>query len=150
MTMNRDPDAWRRLGRALKEARERKGLSQGELATRAGVAIKSVQSAEAGTVPKSRMPQSLSPIAQAVGWPAGSVDSVLSGGEPPGGWRTVQIELEDDQIRSIIANAMVRATSGATAEEIRNATKIAVDDLRRIGAIRETVATQPKELNGNS
>lgn len=150
MTMNRDPDAWVRLGRALREARERKGLSQGEVAKLASVAIKSVQSAEAGTVPKSRMPQSLAPIAQAVGWPAGSVASVLAGGEPPGGWLTVQIDLEDDQIRSIIANAMVRATSAATAEEIRNATQIAVDDLRRIGALRETIATQANELNGNS
>ncbi|MFF9279576.1 helix-turn-helix domain-containing protein [Streptomyces griseosporeus] len=141
--MSRDPEAWARLGRALRESRERQGLSQAELATRADVSTKSVQDAEAGKVPKSRMPYTLARIAAALGWPAGAVDSVLDGGEPPGGWQNVRVEIEEDQVGSIIANAMVRATENTTSAEIRNATKIALDELRRRGYLRETNATQP-------
>lgn len=149
MTMTRDPQAWARLGGALRESRERQGLTQAELAQRADVSAKSVQDAEAGKVPKSRMPYTLAPIAKALGWPAGSVDSVLAGEDPPGGWRDVrvEVEVEDSRVEAIIANAMVRATDGATGAEIRKAAKIALDDLRRHGYLRETNAAQPNALS---
>ncbi|MCX4622840.1 multiprotein-bridging factor 1 family protein [Streptomyces albogriseolus] len=149
MTMTRDPRAWARLGGALRESREREGLTQAELAQRADVSVKSVQDAEAGKVPKSRMPYTLAPIAKALGWSAGSVDSVLAGEEPPAGWRTVRVdvEAEDSQVEAIIANAMVRATDSATGAEIRKAAKIALDELRRHGYLRETNGTQPNALS---
>lgn len=138
---------WARLGGALRESRERQGLTQGELAERAGVSKKSIQDLEAGKVPRSRMPYTLAPLAKELGWPAGAVDSVLAGGEPPGGWQNVRVEIEEEQAEAIIANAMVRATDHATSAEIRKAAKIALDDLRRYGYLRETTGTQP---NGSS
>ena len=138
MTMTQDPDAWGRLGRALRAARERQGLTQDELAQRAGVSTKSVQDAEAGRVPKRRMPYTLAPMAKALGWPSGAVDAVLAGAEPPGGWQDVRVEVTDDQVEAVISNAMVRALDNVTSAEIRKATKIALDDLRRRGLLRES------------
>ncbi|WP_247192206.1 hypothetical protein [Streptomyces scabiei] len=79
------------------------------------------------------MPQTLSPIARALGWPAGSVEAVLAGGEPPGGWHDVRAEIADDEVASIMANAMVRSIDGATGMEIRQATELALAELRRRG-----------------
>lgn len=148
-SINRDPDTWARLGRALRESRERQGLTQDELAKKAGVSTKSVQDAEAGKVPKARMPYTLAAVAQALGWPAGAVDSVLAGGEPPGGWQDVRADIEDEQVQSILTNAMVRATNNATAVEIRKAVEIAMDDLRRHGFLSETDGAQLNGLNRN-
>lgn len=133
MGFTKDPTAWRRLGRALRESRERLGLSQRDLAIQAGVSTGAVQSAEAGTVPKSRMPQTLAPIARALGWPAGGVDAVLVGGEPPGGWQDVPVEMNDEELGAIVTNAMVRATSNTTSTEIRNAAEIVITELKRRG-----------------
>ncbi|MBU5946747.1 helix-turn-helix transcriptional regulator [Streptomyces sp. PAM3C] len=150
MTMTRDPQAWARLGRGLRESRERQGLTQDELAARAGVSTKSVQEAEAGKVPKARMPYTLAPIAAAVGWPAGAVEGVLAGAELPDGWQGVRPELGDDQLEAIVVNALVRATDNATGAEIRKAAKIAVDELRRHGLLRETDSAQLNESSGNT
>lgn len=143
--MNRDPEAWARLGQALKQTREAAGLSQAELAERAGVSKASVSSAEAGAVPKARMPFTLGRIAAALGWPRGSIDAVLDGADPPGGWKdiSVQGQLSAGHLEGILTSAMVRAMDGATGTEIRNATKIAMDELRRQGLIRETDGVQP-------
>ncbi|MCP9205559.1 helix-turn-helix domain-containing protein [Streptomyces sp. NEAU-Y11] len=134
--MNRDPQAWARLGRALKSAREHRGLSQAELATAADVSARSVQDAEGGKVPKARVPYTLARVAEALGWPAGAVDSVLDGGPIPGGWEDVPALAASD-VETILSQAMVRATNNVTAAEIRAATKIAVDELRRRGVVPE-------------
>jgi transcriptional regulator with XRE-family HTH domain len=136
--MNRDPNAWARLGRALRSAREHRGLTQQELGEMAGTSGRSVQDAEAGQVPKSRMPYTLGRIASALGWPEGAVTAVLDGEAPPGeGWRDVPVQpaIDEERLESIITNAMVRATEHATAAEIRAATKIALDELRRQGLL---------------
>jgi hypothetical protein len=103
----------------------------------AGTSGRSVQDAEAGTVPKSRMPYTLGRIASALGWPEGAVDAVLEGAAPPGeGWRDAPVrEIDEEQVAGIITNAMVRATENATSAEIRAATKIALDELRRQGLL---------------
>lgn len=151
--MNRDPQAWARLGRALRTAREQRRLSQDELADLAEVSTASVQSLEAGTVPKSRMPITLAPVAQTLGWPAGAAAAVLEGEEPPdGGWRDVPVpqqQLDEERVAGIMTNAMVRATEHATAAEIRAATKIAVDELRRQGLLFETNSVQPSTNHAN-
>lgn len=153
--MNRDPHAWARLGRALRTAREQRRLSQDELADLADVSTASVQSLEAGTVPKSRMPITLAPVAQTLGWPAGATDAVLAGAEPPDGdsWQDVPVPqqlLDAEQLEGIMTNAMVRATEHATAAEIRAATKIFLDELRRRGVIAETDGAQPSTDGANT
>ena len=136
--MNRDPKAWARLGRALRSAREHRGLTQQELGELAGTSGRSVQDAEAGKVPQARMPYTLGKIASALGWPEGAVDAVLEGAAPPGeGWRDVPapLPIDEERLEGILTNAMVRATEHATAAEIRAATKIALDELRKNGLL---------------
>ncbi|RUP66753.1 Helix-turn-helix protein [Streptomyces sp. NP10] len=152
--MNRDPQSWARLGHALRAAREARGLTQADLGALADVSSRSVQDVEAGTVPKKRMPYTLSRVAAALGWPEGAVDAVLDGAAPPGeGWRDAPVEqaqIDAEQLAGIMTNAMVRATEHATAAEIRAATAIALDELRKQGVIRETNGVQPSTNQANS
>lgn len=151
--MNRDPEAWARLGRALRNAREHRGLTQSELGELAGVSGRSVQDAEGGAVPKARMPYTIGRIASALGWPEGAVDTVLEGHGPPGdGWQdmSVQQHLDEEQLAGIMTHAMVRATEHATTAEIREATRLALDELRRQGYLPETNSVQPSTNRGNS
>ena len=135
--MNRDPHAWARLGQAFAVARKAQGLSQGALAELAGVSLGSVQNAEAGAMPKARMPQSIYPIAKALGWPDGAVDDVLDGGAPPGGWSDVSVQKQVDEARleADLTHANVRVLGGASGAEIEAATKAALDVLRQHGLI---------------
>lgn len=135
--MNRDPKAWARLGRALRNEREHRGLTQQELGELAGVSGRSVQDAEAGKVPQARMPYTIGRIASALGWPQGAVDKVLEGAAAPGaGWQDVPVrQLDEEKVAGIITHAMVRATENATTAEIRKATKMALDELRRQGLL---------------
>ncbi|MFH9761363.1 helix-turn-helix domain-containing protein [Streptomyces anulatus] len=155
--MNRDPHAWARLGQKLKQARLARGLKQSEIAEEANVSLASVQSAEAGTVPKSRMPITLPPIAAALGWKQGSVDAVLDGGDPVveadegGEWQdvSVQQQLDEEQLAGIMTTAMVRALKNTPSGEIRAATQIALDELRRQGYLPETNSVQPSTISEN-
>lgn len=151
--MNRDPQSWARLGQALRTAREARSLTQAELGELAGVSSRSVQEAEGGTVPKKRMPYTIARIAAALGWPEGAIDAVLDGAAPPGeGWRdvSVQQQVDEERMDGIMTNAMVRAMEHATAAEIRAATRIALDEMRRQGLIRETDGVQPSTNRANS
>jgi transcriptional regulator with XRE-family HTH domain len=143
--MNRDPKMWARLGQALKQSRLARGLSQGQLAEMADVSTASVQTAEAGKAPRSRMPYTIGPVARVLGWPDGAIEAVLDGAEPPGGWRDVPAhpQIDAERLGAIITNAMVRATEHATAAEIRAATRIALEEMRRQGLISTTDAVQP-------
>ncbi|MGW8357358.1 helix-turn-helix domain-containing protein [Streptomyces wedmorensis] len=135
--MNRDPQAWARLGQALASARRALGLTQEELAARAGVGLGSVKNAEAGVAPKARMPYTIPAIAKALGWPDGAVDAVLDGEAPPGGWSdtSVQKQVTEQQLEADLTHAMVRAAGTATGTEIEAATKAALDVLRQHGLI---------------
>ncbi|MEV6803176.1 helix-turn-helix transcriptional regulator [Streptomyces sp. NPDC051132] len=74
----RDPEAWLRLGRTIREHREAAGLSRRALAEIAGVSEKSIQVTEEGRVPRGRMPQSLPAIERALGWMPGSHLNILN------------------------------------------------------------------------
>lgn len=153
--MTRDPEAWARLGKALRTARAHRGLTQQDLADLAGVSARSVSDAEGGTVPKARMPQSIDKIAAALGWPEGGVVAVLDGTTPEvGGWQDVPVQqhlrASEEAVAGIISNAMLRATDHATAAEIRAATNIAMDELRRQGLIGETDGVQPQPNHADS
>jgi len=135
--MNRDPQAWARLGQALKQAREHLGLSQDDLASHAGVATASVQSAEYGKPPKGRMPYTIAKIASTLGWPVGAVDAVLEGEAPPGGWQDVAVRIDPARVSTILTEAMIRATDNITAAEIRAVTQAAIAQLRAEGIIQD-------------
>lgn len=134
--MTRDASAWIRLGRALRQAREHRGWTQEDLAERSGVSRKSIQSAEGGTQPRARTPQSIPRIAAALGWPMGSIDAVLDGGEPPGGWRDINAgPLDSERLAAVLTHALIRATDSITAAEIRAVTAAAIEELQREGLI---------------
>ncbi len=80
--MNRDPESWTRLGRAVRSDRQRQGLSRDQLAQQAGVSPKSIQSAEEGRVPRGRWPYTLDAIERGLGWASGSMQAILDGGMP--------------------------------------------------------------------
>ena len=151
--MTRDPEAWARLGQALRAARTHRGLTQQDVGTAAGVSARTVQDVEGGAVPKARMPQSIGKIAAALGWPEGSVDEVLDGIAPADtGWKDIPVRqhLTGDAVEGILTSAMVRAMSDTPAAEIRAATKIALDELRRQGLITETDGVQPERDRADS
>jgi len=79
--MERD---WKRLADAIKRGREAAGMTQKDLAEKAGIAEGSVQNLESGRE-RSRIPQSLAKVEQAIGWAPGSGVAVLRGtiGQPP-------------------------------------------------------------------
>lgn len=135
--MNRDPSSWARLGKALQQARLSQRLSQDQLAERADVSASSVQNAEAGKVPKGRMPYTVPAIATALGWPTGAIDAVLEGAEPPGGWEDIPVQplIDAERLETTLAGAMVRAIEGASSAEIKKAVRIALDELRRQGLV---------------
>ncbi|MEU2867774.1 helix-turn-helix domain-containing protein [Streptomyces olivoreticuli] len=81
--MNELTHDWKRLGVAIRRERERQGLSQAELAERAGVSVGSVKNAETGSAPKRRKPYTLALIETALGWESGAVDSILEGQPRP-------------------------------------------------------------------
>lgn len=81
MTEDRTKLQWAKLGAAIRAAREARGLSQVDLAERAGISEGSVQNLEKGE-PRSRMPQSLAKVEPHIGWAAGSGLAILRGGEP--------------------------------------------------------------------
>lgn len=152
--MTRDPAAWARLGRALRAARGHRGLTLAKLGEVAGVSARAVQDAEAGTVPKARMPPSIGKIAAALGWPEGGVDAVLEDAGAPAGdsWQDVPARqhLAGGAVEGILTSAMVRAMTDTPAAEIRAAAQIALDELRRQGFIAETDGAQPEPNSADS
>jgi transcriptional regulator with XRE-family HTH domain len=145
--MNRDPQAWARLGRALKQAREHLGLSQDELAGQADVSTASVQSAEYGKPPKGRMPYTIAKIARTLGWPSGAVDAVLDGEAPPGGWQDIPVLIDSAQVSAIVTDAMIRATNSITSAEIRAVTDIVVREFRKGGWINNEAEKDSNTAN---
>lgn len=80
--MNRDPQAWKRLGRLMRDAREQAGLNRKDFADLAGVSEKAVYNAEKGDPPSRQQPPTLVKIAAGHGWKPESIQRILDGGEP--------------------------------------------------------------------
>lgn len=80
--MNRDPEAWKRLGRLFRNARELEGLTRAEFAKKAGVSEKAVYNAEKSDVPGRHQPPTLVKIAVGHGWRPEAIQQVLDGGDP--------------------------------------------------------------------
>jgi len=83
--MNHDPERWAVLGRAIRNDRERQGLTREVLADRVRerggqVTPRSIGNLEAGVVPKKRAkPSTLEPTVAALGWKRGWTDRILNG-----------------------------------------------------------------------
>lgn len=107
ITVPRDPEAWAKLGRTIRECREEDGLSRRALAEKAGVSEKSIQVAEEGRVPRGRMPQSLARIEEALRWLPGAHISILNGGSwaRTGPIEEVKVELEPEGAAEVRAEA---------------------------------------------
>lgn len=74
---------WERLGNAVRDARNSKGLSQKGLATLAGKKRTVIQTIERGHRFRS-VTKTLRNVERALGWGQGSVSIILAGGEPLG------------------------------------------------------------------
>lgn len=121
----RDPEAWARLGRTIREHREEAGYSRRALAAKAGVSEKSIQVAEEGRVPRGRMPQSLGRIGEALGWMPGAYISILRNDA----WARVQLREVDVQYET-------------EDEAERRAEEAASNERASLAAIRDAELTQ--------
>jgi transcriptional regulator with XRE-family HTH domain len=86
--MTPDPTRWAVLGQAMRNDRERQGLTREQLAARVRerggqVTPRSIGNLEAGIVPKKRAkPSTLEPVVAALGWKPGWTDRILVGEDP--------------------------------------------------------------------
>ncbi|MBQ0974510.1 helix-turn-helix domain-containing protein [Streptomyces sp. RK31] len=80
--LSSSPEAWLRLGRALRESRDRAGLSRQALAEKCNVSEKAIQTAEEGRVPSRRWPKSVDRIASCLGWEPGKAVAMVAADVP--------------------------------------------------------------------
>lgn len=71
---------WARLGAAVREAREAKGLTQAGLGAEVGVGETTIANVERARTRK--VTPTLRSIARVLGWTPGSIDALLGGGSP--------------------------------------------------------------------
>ncbi|NYV73101.1 helix-turn-helix domain-containing protein [Streptomyces sp. UH6] len=81
MNQDRTKLAWRELASAIRNAREKRGLSQMALAELAGVSEGSVQNLEKGDS-RTRIPPTIAKLEPHLGWARGAGMEILEGGEP--------------------------------------------------------------------
>ena len=128
---------WPRLAAALRRSREAQGLTMGELSERADVNRSTIHNLESARYGKgfNRIPASLQPVIEVLGWPTGKVETLLAGHEfddvPP--FTEARVDAED--LRQALSVAMVAATDTLTAAEIREISQRAVEELARRGII---------------
>ncbi|KUO22422.1 helix-turn-helix transcriptional regulator [Streptomyces dysideae] len=79
--MTTTPRDWKRLAKAIRDARKARGWRQGNLAEAAGVSYSTVQRAESSDGYKT-MPLTIDKLERALGWAPGSAKTVLAGGAP--------------------------------------------------------------------
>ena len=72
---------WTRLARAARVRRKALGLTQREVADRAGVNVMTIRNLE-GLRTFARMPATIGKVETALGWAFGSAERIIAGGEP--------------------------------------------------------------------
>jgi hypothetical protein len=77
--MSRDWDA---VAAAIQGRMTDLDMTQTELAKRADVALMTVRELQHNLRPRKRSPRTMSAVSEALGWPAGYLAEVLTGGEP--------------------------------------------------------------------
>lgn len=100
---------WTRLADFARAARLALGLTQAELAAKAGIGFTTIQLLERGTA-RTRLPDTIPAVEAALGWAPGSARAVLGGGvpEPVASLPAIRVELmsEDaDRVAAAIASA---------------------------------------------
>lgn len=75
-------EEWDRLAQALLERRTALGISRQRVADLAGVSLGAVKNLEKKGRSYERMPPTLAPVAEVLGWTRDSPGKVLAGGEP--------------------------------------------------------------------
>lgn len=129
LAMNRDPEAWARLGRAIRSDRESYGWTRAQLARAAHVSVGALQSAEQGRVPRRRWPQTVASVERSLGWAPGSARAILKGEAPQSPPFPLEIKLLENALRN---SSYLDVTDGDIAAEAG----ISIDDwwklIRRI------------------
>ncbi|KQW11414.1 helix-turn-helix transcriptional regulator [Streptomyces sp. Root369] len=134
--MERD---WVALAKAIRRAREAAGMTQADLAEKAGIAVGSVQNLEAGRA-RNRIPQSLAKVESALGWAVGSGVTILQGlagpvtMEPIGGGRAIA-RIPADEAEGAVKDALLAVADNLTAREIRELAKAITDELKGRGLL---------------
>jgi transcriptional regulator with XRE-family HTH domain len=123
------------LGRAVRDARVRLGMTQNQLSDAAGLARATVQKLERGEGVRS---VSLAKIEKTLGWAAGSSQAILDGaGAPveisPVGAGIVLAKVPEAVMEQAVASALVAVVDTMTASEIRDVSRRAMDELRQRG-----------------
>lgn len=98
---------WDAVAAAIQARLEELGMTQQELASRAGVALMTVRELQHNLKPRKRSPRTLAAVSTALGWPEGHLAEVLNGGTPedPDAADPVLVELQtlNQRLNSITA-----------------------------------------------
>lgn len=134
--MERD---WKRLASAIRQAREAAGMTQIELAARAGIAEGSVQNLESGR-PRNRIPQTLTKIEEVLGWATGSGVAILEGAAGPvtisrAGDGLYVAKIPEAELNEAITMSAIAVTDNLTAREIRELSTAIIDELKGRGLV---------------
>lgn len=129
MATGRRADDWDRLADFVKTRRGTLGMTQDELATRAGVDKKTIYAIE--SAPGRRRMTTLGGLERALGWAEGSIRHVLNGGEP-----TLQDEFavqvrDQGWRRTVIAKVTQLPDDDAALEIIDRQLDMRLEQLRR-------------------
>lgn len=74
-------EGWKRVGSAVRDARNRQGLTQRELAKRIDASESAIRAIERGQ-PFNKVTGTLRAVERVLGWGEGSIEAVRDGGEP--------------------------------------------------------------------
>jgi transcriptional regulator with XRE-family HTH domain len=88
-------DEWVRLGAAVREAREAKGLKQAQLGEAVGVGATTIANIERART--RAITPTLRSVARVLDWPADAIETLLAGGELPAPSDDVDVVLRDGQ-----------------------------------------------------
>lgn len=73
---------WQTVSAAIKSRLEELGMTQAELAHRAGLALETVRELQHNLRPRRRSPRTLSAVSEALGWPSNHLGAIADGQNP--------------------------------------------------------------------